>query len=341
MTFLHTMTHHTARSLARRCLLAGAMLITTIGAQAADVAGASDHPLITRFPGSDIVSYYQQDYAEVRLPDRPAKEGEPPRSFVTAAGRHTAIVYRAPTGKSTAELMRNFRDAVTGAQGKIVFSCQGGQCDGTSSWHAAHFFKTIFSAAHKGGAGPLDHYHPLDAYNADQRYLVAELRASDGGKAYVEVGMVSKGDHPVHVSLEVIEEEAVRSGQVTLNLDRLVSQMATDGRVPFYGIRFDTGRATLRSESRDELALLTEYLREHPRVRVYVVGHTDDTGSFKANLQLSRDRARAVVDHLRQQRIDPARLQADGVASLSPVSTNQTDQGRQLNRRVEIVERLP
>ena len=341
MTFLHTMTRHTAWSLARRCLLAGAMLIATIDAQAADVAGASDHPLITRFPGSDIVSYYQQDYAEVRLPDRPAKEGEPPQSFVTAAGRHTAIVYRAPTGKSTAELMRNFRDAVTGAQGKIVFACQGGQCDGTSSWHAAHFFKTIFSAAHKGGAGPLDHYHPLDAYNADQRYLIAELRASDGGKAYVEVGMVSKGDHPVHVSLEVIEEEAVKSGQVTLNLDRLVSQMAADGRVPFYGIRFDTGRATLRSESRDELALLTEYLRKHPRVRVYVVGHTDDTGSFKANLQLSRDRAQAVVDHLRQQRIDPARLQADGVASLSPVSTNQTDQGRQLNRRVEIVERLP
>lgn len=330
-----------AQRLIQRGLLASLLLLGATMAAAADVAGAQDHPLISRFPGTEIVSYYQKEYHEVRLPDRAAKAGQAPTSFIEAAGRHTAIVYRAPAGKTTAELMRNFRDAISAGKGTLLFSCQGGQCDGTSTWYDAHFFKTIFSSSHKGGAGPDGHYHPLDAYNADQRYLLAKLDNAEGGRSVVEIGMVSKGDGPVHISLEVIDEEAVRSGQITLNMDALVKQMAADGRVPFYGIRFDTGAATLRPESRDELTLLTSYLRQHPGVRVYVVGHTDDTGSFKTNLRLSQDRARAVTAYLTQQGIAAARLQADGVASLAPVSTQRTEAGRQLNRRVEIVERLP
>ncbi|GAA6142434.1 DUF4892 domain-containing protein [Hydrogenophaga sp. 5NK40-0174] len=324
----------------RRLLMATALALSAFTATAADVNGAEDHPLISRFPGSDIVSYYTSEFNEIRFPDRAAKEDKPPSSFVTAAGRHTAIVYRAPKGKTTAELMRNFRDAMKTGKAQVLLECKGGECDGTSSWHAAKFFKTIFSREHKGGNGPDDHYFPLDAYNADQRYLVAKLSTPDGANAFVEIGMVSKADGPVHISVEVVEEEAVQSGQVSLNLDTLTDKMASDGRVPFYGIRFDTGRATLRPESTAELSLLTQYLQANPKLRVYIVGHTDDTGDFSANQTLSQARAEAVMSHLKAQKIDPQRLMARGVGSLSPVASNRDEKGRELNRRVEVVERL-
>ena len=325
----------------RRLALTGALALTPFTGFAADVSGAKDHPLISRFPGSEIVSYYTTDYNEVRLPERPAKENQPPTSFVTASGQHTAIVYKAPAGKSTAELMRNFRDAVLKAgKAQIILECKGGECDGTSSWYAAKFFKTIYSRDHKGGNGPGNHYFPLDAYNVDQRYLAAQLTNASGATVHVEIGMVSKSDAPVHISVEVIESAEVKSGQVSLHLETLNDKMAADGRVPFYGIRFDTGRATLRPESGNELALLVQYLAANPKRRIYVVGHTDDTGDFQANQQLSQARAEAVVTHLKAQKVDARRLIARGVGSLSPVSTNHSDAGRQLNRRVEIVERL-
>ena len=73
---------------------------------------------------------------------------------------------------------------------------------------------------------------------------------------------------------------------------------------------------------------------------IYVVGHTDATGKFDANMTLSRQRAEAVVEALTEQyAIEAGRLSAHGVGPLSPKSTNRTDPGKGENRRVELVER--
>jgi outer membrane protein OmpA-like peptidoglycan-associated protein len=84
---------------------------------------------------------------------------------------------------------------------------------------------------------------------------------------------------------------------------------------------------------------MAELLRSQATLRVHIVGHTDNVGSFEANLALSQERAQAVVAALvSDYRIDAKRLAARGVASLSPVASNLTDEGKAKNRRVELVQ---
>ncbi|GIV34513.1 MAG: hypothetical protein KatS3mg031_2048 [Chitinophagales bacterium] len=100
-------------------------------------------------------------------------------------------------------------------------------------------------------------------------------------------------------------------------------------------IFFDYDKATLRPESYPELNRVVEFLKSSPRVVIELSGHTDDRGSDSYNLALSQNRAKAVVDYLIKQGISPSRLVAKGYGETRPVATNDTEEGRQLNRRVE------
>jgi outer membrane protein OmpA-like peptidoglycan-associated protein len=112
-----------------------------------------------------------------------------------------------------------------------------------------------------------------------------------------------------------------------------------DGKIALYGILFDVNKAVLKPESDAALQTVIDYLNENPAVKIYIVGHTDNTGVFANNIGLSKDRALAVKNYLvTKGKIDPSRLGFDGVASLCPVSTNTTEEGKALNRRVEIVK---
>jgi outer membrane protein OmpA-like peptidoglycan-associated protein len=108
--------------------------------------------------------------------------------------------------------------------------------------------------------------------------------------------------------------------------------------VALYGIYFDTGKAELKPESRPQLDEMGKLLQAQPALKVYIVGHTDNQGSLEANLQLSQQRAQAVVAALAgTYKIDAKRLQARGVANLAPLAGNGNDAGRARNRRVELV----
>lgn len=112
------------------------------------------------------------------------------------------------------------------------------------------------------------------------------------------------------------------------------------GRVAVYGIYFDTDSYTIKLESEPTLKAIAELLKTKSKLNLYVVGHTDFTGDLDHNMKLSENRAQAVVDALvKDYGISAKRLIARGVGPLSPVSTNKTDEGKKLNRRVELVER--
>ena len=112
------------------------------------------------------------------------------------------------------------------------------------------------------------------------------------------------------------------------------------GRVAIYGIYFDTDSYKIKPESEPTLKAIAELLKTKSSLNVYVVGHTDMTGDLNHNMKLSESRAKAVVDALvKDYGISAKRLIAKGDGPLAPVSTNKTDEGRQLNRRVELVER--
>jgi outer membrane protein OmpA-like peptidoglycan-associated protein len=102
-------------------------------------------------------------------------------------------------------------------------------------------------------------------------------------------------------------------------------------------VYFETGKARLKPESTAELDQLLSLLEQNPELKIVVSGHTDNTGDEKANLRLSQLRAEAVTDYLSNKGIAKDRLSARGYGSSKPVTSNDTEEGRNQNRRVEFV----
>ncbi len=120
----------------------------------------------------------------------------------------------------------------------------------------------------------------------------------------------------------------------------LSAGLASAGSVVVPGIYFDSDKAVVKAESKAALEAMAGLLRQQPGLSIYVVGHTDDSGSLEHNLLLSQQRAEAVKAALVRYGISARRLEARGVGPLAPEATNTTDEGRTRNRRVVIAARL-
>lgn len=103
------------------------------------------------------------------------------------------------------------------------------------------------------------------------------------------------------------------------------------------GILFDVGRSTLKAGSQASIERIAAVLTQYPQHQIVVEGHTDATGSDELNLQLSRDRAGAVRSALVAGGVDASKISAEGHGESRPVASNDSAEGRQQNRRVEIV----
>lgn len=118
----------------------------------------------------------------------------------------------------------------------------------------------------------------------------------------------------------------------------MAAGIKTTGHVALY-ILFDTGLATIKPESKAALEQIAAMLKKELALKVYIVGHTDNQGMLESNNKLSLDRAQAVVNELvSKYGVSAGQMIPKGVASLCPVSTNDTDEGRKMNRRVELVK---
>ena len=137
-----------------------------------------------------------------------------------------------------------------------------------------------------------------------------------------------------------IVEEAEMGQDIFVDATSMLSDINSQGRVAIYGIYFDVDKSDVKPESEPTLKEIAKLLSENPSLKLYVVGHTDNTGDYKYNMNLSESRAKTVVDALvKDYGISVKRLTAKGVGPLCPVSTNKTEEGKKLNRRVELVER--
>lgn len=138
--------------------------------------------------------------------------------------------------------------------------------------------------------------------------------------------------------LTIVEREAMAQ-EVVADPKALADDIAATGHASVYGIYFDVDSEVIKPESEPTLKAIADLLKSNPNLKVYVVGHTDMTGSFEHNMDLSLRRAKSVVKALvSKYGISANRLKAQGVGPLAPVSTNRTEEGRKLNRRVELVE---
>ena len=114
-----------------------------------------------------------------------------------------------------------------------------------------------------------------------------------------------------------------------------LKNIAVGTKIVLRNIFFDFDKATLRPESTYELERLIQLLKDVPTMHIEIGGHTDSKGADDYNMKLSASRAQSVMDYLASHGIDKARLTSKGYGETKPMATNDTDEGRQLNRRTE------
>ena len=139
-------------------------------------------------------------------------------------------------------------------------------------------------------------------------------------------------------SIHLIEKQSMNQN-VVADASSMDKSIRETGKAALYGIYFDTGKSELKPASEDALREISKLLKNNASLKIYVVGHTDNVGTLEANMKLSQDRAAAVVNALTvTYGIAAARLKACGDGPTAPVATNNTEAGRALNRRVELVK---
>jgi outer membrane protein OmpA-like peptidoglycan-associated protein len=145
-------------------------------------------------------------------------------------------------------------------------------------------------------------------------------------------------DNSGQYTLRTLRESAMEQQIMVLSAAQIEKEMALQGRAICQGIFFDTDKAVIKPESEEALKQMAAYLKAHPKVKVFIVGHTDNTGGYEHNMKLSGDRAEAVLTALHKNHSIPMeRMQAAGAGPISPVAENTSEAGRQRNRRVELV----
>ena len=173
---------------------------------------------------------------------------------------------------------------------------------------------------------------------ADARYVkvyMNDTRVANIPNA--ELGRSNK----ISIELAARVDEPVFIGHISIMAGgkKLYDELAASGRVSTQGIYFDTGSDQIRPESSPTLKEISQMLTEHPDLKLAIEGHTDNVGAAASNQTLSEKRAEAVRQALiTVYKIDGARLSSSGLGSTKPSMPNETPEGRQANRRVELVK---
>lgn len=275
---------------------------------------AQEHPLLTRYPGSRVESNTSKEFAQYKLVtafDQKTNTFSGP----TVEGKVTRLIYGNPAQRSPLEIFRNYQSALAQAGMETLFQCGGAQCGPTFSTSAWNRYNGVMAFSGK-----------------DSHYLAGKLKTANA-ETFVAL-MVGKQ----RTQIDIVARKAMDAGLVTVNAEALAAGLAREGKVSIYGIYFDTGKAVLKTESQPTLDEIAQLLKQKPELKLYIVGHTDNTGTFATNMQLSNDRAAAVVAALTNEyAIAATRLAAHGVGPLAPAATNASEDGRGKNRRVELV----
>jgi len=302
------------------CLAALACIVIAsppAAAQQRDVAGSRDYPGIGRFGGSVITGYQVKDFDAARMQAAAFKDGKAEKPL-KLEGRVTRVAYRTGPGPSILEVSRNFENQLKGAGFETLLACDTDQCGGIP------FSEQI-------DVLPVPQMW-VDGFNF--RYFAAHKK-SDNADIYASV-VTSKNNDDVTTELVVAVVGAMENKMV--DAAAMAKGLGEKGHIALYGIYFDTDKATLKKESAPTLAEMAKLLGGQPQMRVFIVGHTDSQGAYEHNMTLSRQRAEAVAAALSgSYRVARDRLYTAGVGYLAPIGSNATEDGRALNRRVELV----
>ncbi len=334
------------RLLALIAVTATASLYAVI-TSADDLPITKDHPLLKRFNGSEIVGYDVKRFDEYALQTSTFKRynlDTDKREFVKPPlqleGAVTRIWYEAAGNTSSVELAGNYRNELKSQGFEIIY-------DSSKDPDAGKWI------------GFLNSYDDINIRTNRSSYVfraadyqgirvLSAVKKREQGDVYVYVTAVEwprsdatyKSKQGAYAAVDIIEIQPMQQNMVAIKADEMSKAITLHGKVALYGIYFDTDQANIKPESKTTLEEIAKLLKQESKLALHVVGHTDNTGSFEHNLDLSKRRANAVTTTLsKEYGIKAGRLTPNGVANLAPVATNATEEGRAKNRRVELVPR--
>ena len=233
-----------------------------------------------------------------------------------------------PEGVSAYEVIKNYEKAIQSKGGTILYITQDVQRYKLENGEWYYYMRDGFAKG-RNEHSKIVHGH-----------FVSHL-----ANKYV-VGKIATAEHDIFISvaaadgyyeLVTVLAEPMEMNNVSLNV--INEGIAEKGKIAIYDIYFDIGKSEVKSESSNALTVIANYLKENIDKKFLIVGHTDNTGDFKANITLSNERANAVVEKLvTDHGIKQTQLTPYGVGCASPKMSNSTDEGKARNRRVELVE---
>ncbi|RVT85879.1 OmpA family protein [Rhodobacteraceae bacterium CCMM004] len=323
----------------RRTAIALAVTLALSAAAAAqDAPGAADHPLVTRYPGTELAWQAVENFMPFRIPVGPVTGYRQIDDWIDAEGRVTRSFYSyRGTDRSFDEVYRNYLDAFTAegfdirAQG--ISDTRAGAEVGGRQWLDVYLRESPLPKAGPVGAIAAG----TSSQGGQGGFVASKDRAA--GMVHVAVVVEQHAEDQVAALIDIVEAKPAEMGLVAVDAEAIGRDLAEKGRVVLDGLYFAFDSAELEARSAPALEAVAAYLGAHPDRRFYVVGHTDAVGNFDYNRDLSAARAAAVVAALANDHgIAHERLQAHGVGPLVPVFTNADDAGRDRNRRVELVE---
>ncbi|MEJ2001889.1 MAG: OmpA family protein [Maritimibacter sp.] len=236
------------------------------------------------------------------------------------------------TGLTSDQIFLELRDQITAAGYEIGFECDAASCGGFDFRYGTEVIGEPEMHVDLGNYQFLSAEKPGE--DQDALSLLVSRSPSAGFVQIIQVGARAA------LPIEPVTSTSAQPGTVLPDVmsGEIGTAMEEVGRYVLSDLTFETGSSNLGPGDFDTLKELATYLSTHPEKRVALVGHTDAEGSLSGNVALSKRRAESVMARLMSDFAIPrSQLEADGVGYLSPLASNQTEDGRMKNRRVEAI----
>ena len=306
-----------------------------------------DHPLVGRYEGSELFGHKHSDYDEADLINGPivGEVSDDKHGWVHVEGENDFYYYKLPAGRSTLEVLRNYEMSLKDKGFDVTFTCatSNGSCYVKDPNMRVITGPSQFSLAND--PPPLDGVSPR-YFDISARYLLAKLSRPEGA-VYVSISF-SEGERGNFAFVHVVATKEMEEGKIKfVGAGQMHDALSDKGRISLYGIQFDEYLededvdliiSDIMMPVMDGFAML-QALRADPELRLAIVGHTDKQGTADYNVDLSKRRAESVVAALTNEyAIAASRLSPHGAGASEPLASNDTDEGRAKNRRVELVK---
>lgn len=332
--------------LLRQCI--GLLLFTCVTQTAvavAEIEGSSDFQSVGRVAGSVMIAYDVQEYGEgVFIEDM--KKGKAHDKVTDAKKRYvegslSSYVYVLKSGQSPTLALKNYQEGFA-QLGEVttVYSCRSDDCGGTFG------NKFVWDKDRQIKANTRDIVSLFNGRYRGQRYWFATVKAEDAEYSVsVHASQAKKYSYKdlevndTVVRVDIVTNKVFKKDLEVVDASVIEEKITQAGFIDLYGLYFDTGSHTLKDSSVPAMSEIVKYLQTNSSIKLYVVGHTDSDGSFELNQSLSQRRAQEVVRRLVSENgIGSTRLKGVGAGLMTPIASNDTEEGKALNRRVVLVK---